>query len=402
MLFIERPITGVHVRDFCAKFSEGLRVEYKRDFDASVREKLPKVVSSFANSQGGVLVVGVNTINGEPQAPFEGFEPPPRDELVLTVENICLQNINPPVFPRTTVVPSDVGNRVFLVIEVGESGEAPHAIENSKKVYVRTGNAANPYDLGDVDLIIDLVKRRKEPLELRDRLEKSSERRAEKWVMSPQSYVQVTICPRFPRSALCSSDEVYHFVRNTRYRGGHFIDVNNLHRVPDGAAGQIPERAAAGAAYEEINRFGLLFARTRFHKIPWEGQRDVLILSYGDLFHSLCKFFYCSESLYDVTGFRGAVLVRVSLHNLTGESMTFYRLGGVFFDDLSPNDFRCIAEVVSTERVVEVDRIVTNKLDVLTDILGELAWSFWQSLAEFPRDRLNAYAAETLLGMGLR
>jgi hypothetical protein len=74
----------------------------------------------------------------------------------------------------------------------------------------------------------------------------------------------------------------------------------------------------------------------------------------------------------------------------------------MIYEDLSPNDFRCIAEVVSTERLVEVDRIVMNKLDVLTDILGELAWSFWQSLTDFPRDRLNAYAAETLRGMGLR
>jgi hypothetical protein len=140
VLFIERPITVAHVRDF-ARFNEGLRVEYKRDFDANVREKLPKVITSFANSHGGVLVVGVNTLNGVPQGPFEGFEPPAREEFALTVENICLQNIYPPVLPRTTVVPSDVGNRVFLVIEVEESGEAPHAIENSKKVYVRTGNA---------------------------------------------------------------------------------------------------------------------------------------------------------------------------------------------------------------------------------------------------------------------
>jgi len=402
VLFIERPITLAHVRGFCGRFSEGLRIEYKRDFDANVRERLPKVVSSFANSHGGVLVVGVNTVNGEPQAPFEGFEPPPRDELVLTVENICLQNINPPVFPRTTVVPSDVGNRVFLIIEVEESGEAPHAIENSKKVYVRTGNAANPYDLAEVDLIIDLVTRRKEPLELRDRLERAAEGRADKWVHNPQSYVQVTICPRFPRSALCSSDEVYDFARNTRYRGGHFIDVNNLRRVPDGVAGQIPNRAAAGAAFEEINRFGLVFARTYFHKLPWEGQRDVLVLSYADLFHSLCKFLYCAESFYGAKGFRGTVLIRVSLHNVAEERMTFYRIRGVILEDLSPDDFRCISEVVSTERVVEVDRIVTNKLAVLTDILGELAWSFWQSLAGFPRDRLNAYAAEILQGMGLR
>ncbi len=403
MLFIERPITLNHVRDFCGKFSEGLRVEYKRDLDASVRDKLPKVVSSFANSHGGVLIVGVNTVNGVPQAPFEGFEPPAREELALTVENICLQNINPPVFPRTTVVPSDVANRVFLVIEVEESGEAPHALENSKKVYVRTGNAANPYDLADVDLIIDLVKRRKEPLELRDRLTKSAESRAGKLVTNPQSYVQLTICPRFPRSAMCASEEVYDFVMNTRYRTVNFMDVNNLRRVPDGVACQIPERGFVAAAYEEINRFGLLFARTLFHKVPWGGQSGGHpILLYGDLFHSLCKFLYCAESFYRLTGFRGDVLVQVSLHNVAGERMTFYRIESLFLGDLSPDDFRCISEAVSVERVVEVDRIVTNKLDVLTDFLGEFAWSFWQSLSEFPRERLNAYAAETLQGMGLR
>lgn len=82
--------------------------------------------------------------------------------------------------------------------------------------------------------------------------------------------------------------------------------------------------------------------------------------------------------------------------------MTFYRVADAFVVDLSPNDFRCIAEIVSAERRIEVDRIATSKLDVLTDILGELAWSFWQSFAEFPRDRLNAYTAETLRGMGLR
>jgi predicted HTH transcriptional regulator len=64
MIFIERPITAQHVRDVCLRFNEGLRVEYKSTFDANVRDKLPKVVSSFANSQGGVLVVGINTTNG--------------------------------------------------------------------------------------------------------------------------------------------------------------------------------------------------------------------------------------------------------------------------------------------------------------------------------------------------
>src|ERR1700730_4960421 len=150
MIFIERPLTFQNVPDACAGFNEGVRVEYKSAFDANVRDKLPKVISSFANSQGGVLIVGVNTTNGVPQPPFEGFASQPREEYPLTVENICLRNIHPPVLPRTQIVESDVAGKVFLVIEIDESAEAPHAIENSKRVYVRTGNAADLYDLAEV------------------------------------------------------------------------------------------------------------------------------------------------------------------------------------------------------------------------------------------------------------
>jgi hypothetical protein len=147
-------------------------------FDANVKDKLPKVISSFANSHGGVLVVGVNAVNGVPKEPFNGIAPERKEEYQLTVENICLQGINPPVFPRTQVVQSDVPEHIFLVIEVDESGEAPHAIENSKKVCVRTGNAVNPYDLAEVDLIIDLLKRREEPLARRERLLKFADQRS--------------------------------------------------------------------------------------------------------------------------------------------------------------------------------------------------------------------------------
>jgi len=71
MLFVERPITVQHIRDFCTRFEEGLRVEYKSTFDQNVKDKLPKIISSFANSHGGVLVIGVNTLNGAPQPPFD-------------------------------------------------------------------------------------------------------------------------------------------------------------------------------------------------------------------------------------------------------------------------------------------------------------------------------------------
>jgi hypothetical protein len=58
---------------------QGLRVEYKANLDEAVRRAIPKVISSFANSLGGVVVLCVHAVNGVPQEPIEGFEQPARD-----------------------------------------------------------------------------------------------------------------------------------------------------------------------------------------------------------------------------------------------------------------------------------------------------------------------------------
>jgi predicted HTH transcriptional regulator len=70
MLFTRPPRAAEDIRSFCARFNEGLRVEYKANLDDAVRRALPKVISSFANSLGGVLVLGVNAVNGVPQEPI--------------------------------------------------------------------------------------------------------------------------------------------------------------------------------------------------------------------------------------------------------------------------------------------------------------------------------------------
>src|SRR6266852_2189707 len=90
MLF-SKPIADLKfedVEEFCRRFHENARVEYKSTFDDSVKRKLPKVLSSFANSYGGILIIGVSASAGVPQEPFEGIAFPER-EPGLTVQNIC-------------------------------------------------------------------------------------------------------------------------------------------------------------------------------------------------------------------------------------------------------------------------------------------------------------------------
>jgi hypothetical protein len=60
-------LTADDIKEFARKFPEGLRVEYKADLTQSVRNKVPAIVSSFGNSFGGVLIIGIKTQLGTPR-----------------------------------------------------------------------------------------------------------------------------------------------------------------------------------------------------------------------------------------------------------------------------------------------------------------------------------------------
>ena len=97
------------IEAFCREWGEGVRVEYKIDI-----AHIPKIISSFANTQGGIE-------ERIKQSAITGIHPP----------------VSPEVISRD--VPGEPGS-VVVVVRVGESQEAPHAIQNSTKVYVREGS----------------------------------------------------------------------------------------------------------------------------------------------------------------------------------------------------------------------------------------------------------------------
>src|SRR5260370_21862458 len=67
------------VEEFCPRFHEDIRVEYKSTFDNSVKAKLPRVLSSFANSYGGILIIGIDAPAGVPRRPYDGIVFPERE-----------------------------------------------------------------------------------------------------------------------------------------------------------------------------------------------------------------------------------------------------------------------------------------------------------------------------------
>ncbi|MFM2134181.1 MAG: hypothetical protein RL156_1462 [Bacteroidota bacterium] len=116
---------------------EGLRVEFKRKFSSHV--KFAKEISAFANTKGGVLLVGVDD-NGR----IVGVDSEKEQiELVISAAEFYLE---PPVHCRVECV--EVDWKEVVVIYVDESETKPHMLkedpdqplERDRRAYIRNAD----------------------------------------------------------------------------------------------------------------------------------------------------------------------------------------------------------------------------------------------------------------------
>ena len=118
-------ITFADIEDFCREFGEGARVEYKRDI-----QHIPKIVSSFANTSGGIFIIGVETHNDNTvKFPIQGI--PKRSGIEEQIQQSALTGIYPAVTPEVIVCDVPNTNNVVVIVRADESPQAPHAIQNS-------------------------------------------------------------------------------------------------------------------------------------------------------------------------------------------------------------------------------------------------------------------------------
>ncbi len=237
MLFSKRisQLTFEDVEAFCERFHENTRVEYKSTFDDNVKNKLPRVMSSFANSYGGILIIGVCASAGVAQQPVEGTAFLER-EPGLTVQNICRDGIFPDVPLDTSFVPSRVQGKAFLVVQVSESPKAPHAIENSTQVYVRTEGGTKKTSLADIARIERMLLRRA------DVSRRWEEFLTQSWnfaqsvnVRRTYAYREIMIGPLYPAERLMTRETIYDFLGDHKSRGLAGFGLGDLMRHPVGA-----------------------------------------------------------------------------------------------------------------------------------------------------------------------
>lgn len=134
--------------------AEKKTMEYKQSLGIgpdSDRKEFLADVSSFANTSGGDLIIGISEKDGIPEK-LLGLEVNNQDEMLLKLDSIIRDGIEPRL-PSVSVQPIKLTNsRIVLVIRVSKSWLSPHRVvfKSHDKFYSRSANGKYPLDVSEL------------------------------------------------------------------------------------------------------------------------------------------------------------------------------------------------------------------------------------------------------------
>ena len=154
---------------FCShQTREHARLEYKREFSGKdAGKQIGKSVAALANTQGGILLIGVREeSDGKPMKSPEGEHL--GNNPKAAVQSVCVHNVFPPIVPEVSEYlrnPSD-HSRGFLVVRVAAS-EDIHTVDGGKGVYIRANDQSEPVR-ATLDRIAWMMQRRGKAVALQE------------------------------------------------------------------------------------------------------------------------------------------------------------------------------------------------------------------------------------------
>ena len=117
---------------------EGYQIEYKTELTDSVKRKLPKIITSFANSAGGWLFIGVD----EKTYDLDRLEKPYRTDYSQVIAQILREHTSPIPRFEARFLKAKKSSHGVLTIYVYEGINPPYIADGT--VYIRNGSSSEP------------------------------------------------------------------------------------------------------------------------------------------------------------------------------------------------------------------------------------------------------------------
>lgn len=372
-----KPLSQVEYSDieaFCGTFGEGIRVEYKSE----MIKEIPKTISAFANTLGGIIVIGAETDKVQNKVTaINGIDN--KAGIEEGIINSSLQGIYPSVIPEVKIfeIPGKAG-KILVVVKVHESIEAPHAIQNSTRVYIRTRSTSQPYELAEIDRIEYMLKRRDKLERLKDELIQNARASLERFLPAlrpvlPLLYVSVS--PVFPYQPLISLDELYVFCNAVPYNSTLYPAIDNPQRITDGICKFYGD--ATGFHYREINHYGVIYVCETLDKSKsrWRGsdekKNEMQYVRFAHFIYSTGRVLKLAEMFYGKCGYLGNLEVKMEVKNIANESLMLNDEGFPEYDR-----YKAIDNGTASSDIIIVEDIDTKLLDIIVSLMRNILWVF--------------------------
>ena len=358
-------ITFEDVKSFCNEWAESVRVEYKRDIN--LKRHIPKIVSSFANTYGGLFLIGVEADQKNNRVSSIPGIPQPNG-IEEQIRQSALTGIYPGVIPEIKVVDMPNSSNVVVVVRVDESVQAPHAIECSTKIYIRTGSITQPYKLSDIDRIAHMFKRREDSQVVARQIFSRIETRAKHNLDLDIPTLTVTAQPIFPYRPVISTSNIYEL---------RYVLPPPIRRVTGGVFHRSREK------YLELNEYGIVY-----HKISLSNSIIIQEIDYTRFLSHINDSIVKIRDFYNECKYLGNIEVTARLQDVLEKELM--DPDGDFSGRLSIGNIsegtKCYdTEVVASKQCLSRDLENEEKRkDIVEELVCQLLWAF-----NIPADQPN-------------
>ena len=373
-----KELSFADIEAFCEKYAEGEGVEYKQEIpnNATIR----KVLSAFANTSGGVLLLGIKADKSKTCNPtIEGV--PTEPGIEERISDSAHNGIHPPIKPKVEVfpVPNKPGN-VVVIVQVDKSQHAIHATEVNLKVYVRAGSTTQ---LAATDIVDYVSKGQDNSQEIYDRVVAPIEDRIlSRWPAVNPS-ITVLARPILLGHPLIKPPEIYEYMRAQDRKPKTYIlfDESNTDfgtQLVTGGVCYLGHRS--NLWYQELNEYGIVCQADQLHKSQYEAFHEPEVneenryLDLGDLVRDITKLILVARDFYTKCEYLGEIQVAAQLRNVHSEKLMFG--GELHYSSIQRRESH--ESVISSSTQCHAPDLIEfeNSADVIVELMAQLVWGF--------------------------
>ena len=248
--------------------------------------------------------------------PIEGM--PETVGIEEAIMQSAYQGIYPSVIPEVIKVDVPESENIVVIVRVEESVSAPHAIQNSTRVYIRVGSVTQPYkkpELAEIDRIEYLFNRRQDTQIVAQQILGRIENRSSLIYTLNNPTMKLIVRPVLAYRPVTSPAAIYDSLYRThahikRVPGGicRFIEPSryNNHELSDN--------------YLELNEYGIVYYITKLYERKFYESEEESISVY-EFISGIDELLQSARKLYNACDALVTIEVIAELENVFGKKM---------------------------------------------------------------------------------